>query len=893
MFELNYGYLRLYSKMNTLIRLNKYNITLLFVLWTACAHLSAQDNTFNIAAIRVEGPVTTDKAMIVALSGLSVGQTINIPGQEVTQAIKLLWKQGLFSNIDIQSERYQGKNVFLLIKLEEKPRITKYKILGVKKGDIDELRPKLELRAGSILNDQLETNIQNIVRNYYKEKSFIYPKVILSKVTDSSIPNGVAIQIKIDRGFKYVVKDIVFIDNNKASTSTLKKAMKENKTQASAQLGELFKFKKHLSNPGWDWYDYLGSLTPKNIKNYISEFVQPNIFTGAKYKPEELKQADFASIKEQYATLGYRDAKIVWDTVVEESQQKVKIFIKVDEGKKYYIRNITWVGNTKYPDSILTQILDIRKGDPFDQKKLDQRLQQNPEGGDVSGLYMDDGYLFFRIDPQEVAIVGDSVDYLMRVYEGNQSTINQISISGNVKTNEHVIRRELKLRPGDKFDRSKLIRTQRELAAMGYFNPEGTQIIPKPKEDGTVDIDLIVEEKPNDQLSLSLGYANFFYGQVGMNFTNFSLRNMFNLKTWKPLPSGDGQTLAINVQSSGVLSQIFNVSFTEPWLGGKSPTSLTVAGTHSRFNNPIGNGTNSIFIRNNLSVEVGKRLRWPDDYFVAFFGVTMENNILENNNQFGSDFSTGVVNNLFGRFTLSRNSLNGPIGPQIYPTTGSNLSFSVQATLPYSQIFKSRDLNYEDPKLTNAERWNWIEYHKWKFSTDMYMPIAGNLVARFASRFGTIGSFNSRFGISPFERFRIGGDGLVAWNQFGQETYALRGYDDREVTINKEGDFFQGATVFNKYIFELRYPIMLNPGSSIYTMLFAEAGNGWERFKDFDPFNVKKSYGMGVRFFLPMFGLLGFDYGLGVDKFVPEGLRNASIFDKYGKFRFILSFEPQ
>lgn len=893
MFELNYGYLRLYSKMNTLIRLNKYYITLLFVLWTACAHLSAQDNAFSIAAIRVEGPVTTDKAMIVALSGLSVGQTINIPGQEVTQAIKLLWKQGLFSNIDIQSERYQGKNVFLLIKLEEKPRITKYKILGVKKGDIDELRPKLELRAGSILNDQLETNIQNIVRTYYKEKSFIYPKVILSRDADSSIPNGVAIQIKIDRGYKYVVKDIVFLDNNKVSTSALKKAMKENKTQASAQLGELFKFKKHLSNPGWNWYDYLGSLTPKNIKNYISEFVQPNIFTGAKYKPEELKQADFASIKEQYATLGYRDAKIIWDTVVEESQQKVKIFIKVDEGKKYYIRNITWVGNTKYPDSILTQILDIRKGDPFDQKKLDQRLQQNPEGGDVSGLYMDDGYLFFRIDPQEVAIVGDSVDYLMRVYEGNQSTINQISISGNVKTNEHVIRRELKLRPGDKFDRSKLIRTQRELAAMGYFNPEGTQIIPKPKEDGTVDIDLIVEEKPNDQLSLSLGYANFFYGQVGMNFTNFSLRNMFNLKTWKPLPSGDGQTLAINIQSSGVLSQIFNVSFTEPWLGGKSPTSLTVAGTHSRFNNPTGNGTNSIFIRNNLSVEVGKRLRWPDDYFVAFFGVTMENNILENNNQFGSDFSTGVVNNLFGRFTLSRNSLNGPIGPQIYPTTGSNLSFSVQATLPYSQIFKSRDLNYLDPKLTNAERWNWIEYHKWKFSTDMYMPIAGNLVARFASRFGTIGSFNSRFGISPFERFRIGGDGLVAWNQFGQETYALRGYDDREVTINKEGDFFQGATVFNKYIFELRYPIMLNPGSSIYTMLFAEAGNGWERFKDFDPFNVKKSYGMGVRFFLPMFGLLGFDYGLGVDKFVPEGLRNASIFDKYGKFRFILSFEPQ
>ncbi|MFN7423859.1 MAG: outer membrane protein assembly factor, partial [Chitinophagales bacterium] len=340
-------------------------------------------------------------------------------------------------------------------------------------------------------------------------------------------------------------------------------------------------------------------------------------------------------------------------------------------------------------------------------------------------------------------------------------------------------------------------------------------------------------------------------------------------------------------------SQIFNVSFTEPWLGGKSPTSLTVAGTHSRFSNPLQDGSRSLFIRNNFSVEVGKRLRWPDDYFVAFFGVTMENNILENNNQFGSDFSTGVVNNLYGRFTLTRNSLNGPIGPQIYPTTGSNISFSVQATLPYSKIFSSRMLNYEDPNLSKAQQWNWIEYHKWKFSTDIYMPVAGNLVARFASRFGTIGSFNSRYGISPFERFRIGGDGLVMWNQFGQETYALRGYDEREVTVNREGEFFQGATVFNKYIFELRYPIMLNPGSSIYTMLFAEAGNGWERFKDFDPFNVKKSYGLGVRFFLPMFGLLGFDYGLGVDKYVPPGLQNASIFDKYGKFRFILSFEPQ
>jgi outer membrane protein insertion porin family len=869
----------------------RYFSIFIFTLITLVS--SAQDMQYTIGAIRVQGTKTLDNSMVVALSGMRVGQTIQIPGQDAATAIKLLWKQGLFSHVDIIAERYQGSNIFLLIKVEEKPRVSRYKISGVKKGDIEDIRPKLELRTGSILNDQLETNIFNIVRNFYKEKGFIHPTIKVIKTPDTIVQNGVTLDIKIDRGYKYKVKDIVFIENQKATSTELKKSMKENKTEARLQLSEMLKFKKHLDNPGWNWYDYLGKITPTNLVRYVSEFTQPNVFSGAKFKPDELKQTDFAAIKNHYASLGYRDARITWDTTLEERDHKVKVLIKVEEGRKYYFRNIAWVGNTKYSDSFLSQILDVRKGDVFNQKKLDERLQQSAEGGDVSGLYMDDGYLHFRIDPQEVAIVGDSVDFLMRVYEGAQSTINRINISGNEKTNEHVIRRELKLKPGDKFDRSKLIRTHRELGAMGYFNPEALQIVPKPNDDGTVDIDLVVEEKPNDQLSLSLGYANQFYGQVGINFTNFSLRNMANFKTWKPLPAGDGQTLSLNIQSSGSQSQIFNASFTEPWLGGKRPTSLTLSGTHSRFSSPLGNGTNSTFIRNNLTAEIGSRLRWPDDYFVAFFGVTMENNILENNNQFGNGFSNGNVNNLYGKFTLSRNSLNGPIGPQIYPTTGSNLSFSVQATLPYSQMFSSRKLDYANEGLSSAERWNWIEYHKWKFTTDMYMPVVGNLVARFASRFGTLGYYNSNYGISPFERFRIGGDGLVAWNQFGQETYALRGYDDRQVTINANGEYFQGATVFNKYIFELRYPLMLNPQSSIYGMLFAEAGNGWEKFRDFDPFQVKKSYGMGVRFFLPMFGLLGFDYGLGVDKAVPLGLQNGSIFDKYGKFRFILSFEPQ
>ena len=865
----------------------------LVILLASNSQVFSQEKDYTIAAIKVSGAKTLDNSLIVSFSGLRVGQTITIPGQDAANAIKQLWKQGLFSNIDIQVERFQGDNAFLIIVVEEKPRISRYKITGIRKGEIEDLRPKLELRSGTILNDHMETNIYNIITAYYKEKGFIHPKIEVTKRKDSIIPNGVSLNIDIDRGYRYKIKEVVFIHNENVNSKGLRKSMKENKPAAKFELIEMLKFKKHLGNKGWTWYDYLGNLRPKNVMNYMSEFIRPNIFNAAKYKPEELKQTDFASIKEEYASKGYRDAKILWDTVIEKRDHSVNIYLNVNEGKKYYFRNIKWVGNTKYSDTILTNILDIRKGDVYDGKKLEQKLNQSPEGTDISGLYMDDGYLFFHIDPQEIAVVGDSVDLMMRVYEGNQSVINKVTISGNDKTNERVIRRELKLRPGDKFDRSKLIRTQRELQAMGYFNPEAMQIIPKPNEDGTVDIDIIVEEKPNDQLSLSLGYANTFYGQVGLNFTNFSLRNMFKTKYWKPLPSGDGQNFAINIQSSGSQSQVFNASFTEPWLGGKRPTSLTISGTHSRFAQTFASGPGT-YTRNLISAELGTRLKWPDDYFVAFFGVTLENNVIDNYNAFGiSNFLNGNINNLYGRLTLSRNSLNGPIGPQIYPTTGSNISLSVQATLPYSQIFGSRKLDFKNEALDLGERWNWIEYHKWKFSSDMYMPIVGNLVARMAMRFGTLGYYNKDFGISPFERFRVGGDGLVSFNQFGQETYALRGYNDNEVTINQSGEYFQGATVFNKYILELRYPFMLSPQSSIYGMVFAEAGNGWEKFRYFDPFNVKKAYGVGVRFFLPMFGLLGFDYGLGVDKAVNPAIENSSIFDKYGKFRFILSFEPQ
>ena len=891
LFAKKIAYLQFFFVMMDIKTTIKYHLIVLFLFIASFGY--AQEGEFRIAAIKVQGINTVDNGLVVSFSGLQVGQLISIPGEEIGGAIKNLWKQGIFSYVSIEAERYEKNNVFLVIKIEEKPRISRYKILGIKKGEIDDIRPKLDIRSGTILNDNIKTSIRNAIKEYYKEKAYIYPTIDIVQHPDTIVKNNVWLEIKINKGDKYLVNRIYFLDNKVAGSRALKKSMKENKESAYVDFTNMFKFKQNLNDSGWKWNDYIGGLSVVNIKNYASEFVNPNVFAGAKYNPMTLRLNDFRTIKDYYNSIGHKDAQINWDTTQITKDKKVNIYIKVDEGQRYYYRNLKWKGNTKYSDSILANILNIRKGDVYDSKKLDEKLQQSPDGGDIASLYMDDGYLFFSIEPVEIAVVGDSVDIEFKIYEGTQSTINRINIFGNDKTSEHVIRRELRIKPGDKFDRSKLIRTQREIMALNYFNPEKMQILPKPnQQDGSVDIDLILEEKPSDQLSLSLGYANALYGQVGVNFTNFSVRNITKPKYWKPLPSGDGQTLSINLQSTGLQSQFLNISFTEPWLGGKKPTSLTVSTYNSRINSLSGTTVLGRYIRTGGSVEVGTRLKWPDDYFVIFFGLTFDNNYLNNYNYF-TGITNGNVNNFYGRLTLTRNSLQGPIGPQLYPSSGSNFSFSIQATPPYSSIFSSRNLNYNDPNLSNGDRWNWLEYHKWKFSMETYTPIVGNLVVKFSGAFGTLGSYNSAYGISPFERFRVGGDGLVAFNQYGQETYALRGYADNEVTINSEGQYISGNIVFNKFVTELRYPVSLNPQSTIYAMLFGEAGNGWATMTDYNPFQLKKSFGAGVRFYLPLFGLLGFDSGFGIDKAVPANLENGSFFDKYGKFRFILGFEPK
>lgn len=884
----NIPFLNLISQYFMLYRRLLFLLILVFFL----AEGKAQDGLvkqYEIAAIKVDGTKNLDRAVLISLSGLRVGQTITVPGEEIPNAIKALWNQSLFAHVEINAARFEGSKIFLRIRVEEKARISRYTIRGVRNGEIEDLRKKIELRSGVVLTNHLRASIIRTIKNYFIDKGFIYPNVNIVESQDSLLPGSNLVIIKIDKGSKYKVDRIQFEGNNNITTRPLKKSMKNTKELAKFNIGELVQFKKNLKDPSTTAYQKLGKISILGAYEYASEFINPNIFVGAKFDKNKFEE-DKKSIEAYYNSLGYRDARVTWDTVYSYKPQKLLVRIKIDEGHPYFFRNVRWIGNTKYPDSILTQVLNIKKGEIYNQKKLEEKLTMSQAGDDISALYMDDGYLFFNVIPSEELVGEDSIDLELRVYEGPQAIINKVNIYGNTKTNEKVIRRELRIRPGEKFDRSKLIRTQRELSALGYFDPQQMQINPRPNpENGTVDIDLRVAEKPSDQLELSLGYggAQFgLYGTVGVNFTNFSVKNIFNPKAWSPLPTGDGENLNLRIQANGRQSQMYSVSFTEPWLGGKKPNSLQVSFNRQRFNNVAADTISGSYYRTSGTVELGTRLKWPDDYFTLFGAISYDNTLLSNYSGV-FNFKDGSVNNIFARITLGRNSLSGPVGPQIYPTTGSNIQFSVQATLPYSLIFPSR----QDIPMDNlTERYKFIEYHKWKFSIDWYTPLIGNLVFRANAKFGALGSYSSKFGLSPFERFELGGDGIQFFSLYGKEIYGLRGYETSNIMSSVDPN---GATIFNKYIFELRYPVSLNPSATIYGIVFGEAGNAWSNIREFKPFDLKRSFGVGVRFFLPMFGLLGFDYGIGFDKKITGTAANDPFIDKYGKFRFILGFEPQ
>ncbi len=773
---------------------------------------------YVIGGVMVTGTKFLDEAVLISISGLQVGDTLDVPGEKTSKAISNLWKQGLFSDITLIATRTQGKLIFFELNLQERPRLSKYSFKGVSKSEADKIREKIGLERDKVVTDNVITTTANTVRNFYIDKGYLDAQVKINEIRDTTYANREILEIVVEKNQKVRIRNLDFEGNTAFTEAKLRRSLKDTKEKK--------------------WY---------------------KIFTGAKFMQSKY-DADKSKLLAKYNDKGYRDAAIVSDTVYRTGPRSMEIKLKIHEGNRYYFRNITWIGNTKHTSAELNNILGIKKGDVYNQTALDERLYMNQTGRDVSSLYMDDGYLFFSVTPVEVNVENDSIDLEMRIYEGKQARINKVTVSGNTKTNDRVIMREVRTKPGQLFSRSDIIRTQRELAQLGYFDQEKLGVNPKPNPaDGTVDIDYTVEEKPSDQLELSGGYgANQLVGTLGLAFNNFSARNFFKKGAWRPLPSGDGQRLSLRAQTNGKYFQSYNASFTEPWLGGKKPNSFSVSVYRSIQTNGYKKGDalrQSIYI-NGVSIGLGKRLKKPDDFFTIYHEISYQYYTLEN---YGSTFlfSDGVANNLSFQETISRNSVDAPI----YPRSGSQLSLTLQFTPPYS-LFNSIDYK----TASDREKYKFIEYHKWKFSSLWYTRLAGNLVLHTKIQYGFLGLYNRELGSSPFERFYLGGDGLSGYALDGREIIALRGYENNSVTPRNEYNNTIGGTIFDKYTLELRYPLSLNPSATIYMLAFAEGGNSWLKFKEFNPFSAKRSVGLGVRIFLPVFGLLGLDWGYGLDK---------------------------
>ena len=801
-----------------------------------------QAKDYEIGGIKVTGAQFTEQSAIIGVTGLQVGKKIKFPGPDVPKAIKSLWKLRLFDDVQILKEKTIGDVIFFEISIKERPHITTYSYKGAKKSQHDDLNNIVNrfIPKGTIVTESNKANATFGIEKYYKEKGYLDAVVKIQELADEKRPNGVKLVFDVNRNGRVKIQNIAFEGNTSASARKLRKQM----------------YKTH-----------------RKLK----------IFSSSKLVKDEY-EADKKKILKYYANIGYRDAQITMDTVYREKDGDLQIKMKINEGRRYYFRTIAWKGNSIYDSKVLSQVLGIQKGDIYNQELLEQRLRFSQDGRDVSSLYMDNGYLFFNVDPTEVAIEGDSIDLEMRMYEGPQATIDKVTIKGNDRTSEHVIRRELRTLPGDKFSRALIIRSQREIINLGYFNQEALGInTPVNPQRGTVDIEYKVEEKPSDQLELSAGWGGFgVVGTLGVSFNNFSIRNIFNKEAWSPLPQGDGQRLSIRAQSNGKFFQSYNASFTEPWLGGKKPQSFTVSGAYTKYANIY--EANSFFAIFQGTVSLGKRLKWPDDNFISTTSLEYQQYNI-NNYAFGG-LTNGVFNNVNISQTISRTSISDPL----FPKNGSKVTLILQATPPYSYLNNKR---YKD--LSEQDKFKWVEYYKWRFNAEWYTPIIGKLVLKTDAKMGSLGYYNKYVGYAPFGRFVVGGDGLAnrQIGLTGNELLALRGYNTEDLPANQSSGSSTlggGGTTFAKYTVELRYPISLNPSSTIYVHAFAQGGNVWTSLKDFRPFDLKRSAGMGLRVFLPMFGTLGFDYGIGFDK--PELKATSKKWTDYGRFGIILGFEP-
>ncbi|MDT8400237.1 MAG: outer membrane protein assembly factor BamA [Bacteroidales bacterium] len=773
---------------------------------------------YVVGDITVSGVKYLDTNAIVGLSGIRKYSRILVPGEVITNAVQKLWSQGLFSDVKISATEIRSDTIFLNIYLGERARISSVEYFGIKQNEVQDVTDKVNLMAGSQVTDHVISNTISIIKDHFIEKGFLNTDVRIIQKDDPQTPNSIKINVHIDKNDRVKIDDIVFEGNEAFPDKRLRRVMKNTKKQ--------------------------------NL----------NIFKASKYIEDKYEE-DKESLVTFYNENGYRDFRILNDTVIDISDDKVVMAIMLDEGRQYHFGDIEWVGNSIYPKGLLTQVLNINKGDIYNQTLLNERLNYDEDA--VSSLYLNNGYLFSSLMPVEKDIANDSIDLEIRIHEGEQATLNRVIIKGNTRTNEHVVRRELYTRPGDLFSKDAIIRSARQVAVLGHFDPE--KINPQPlmnPAEGTVDLEYPLEETANDQFEISGGWgAGMLVGTVGVRFNNFAMKNFFKPSEWRPYPSGDGQSLSIRAQSNGRIYQSYNISFMEPWLGGEKPNSFTVSAYRSVMTNGDKRGVESrqSMIIDGVSTGLGKRLAWPDDFFSLYAELGYQRYNLDNYDYYNFLFRNGEANMLSLTTRLTRFSTAPSL---IYPRRGSSFSLSLQLTPPYS-LLNGKD--YSD--ASDQEKYRWIEFHKWVFKGDYYYELFDKFVMNTRVSFGYLGNYNKDIGPSPFENFYLGGDGMTGYSFYGRDVIALRGYENGSLTptIIKDNKRVYVGNVYSKLTFELRYPLTLNPQATIYLLTFLEAGKSWYELKEFNPFKMHRSAGVGLRANLPMFGLLGIDWAYGFD----------------------------
>ena len=840
-------------------------LLLITTTFTIAQDISYEDgNKYILGGLEVTGLQSYNEQTVKTYTGLRVGQPITLPGEEISAIINKLWGLELFTDIDFYITDIQGQNVFLELVILERPTLSNVTMKGVKDRKVDEILKDTDLKKGKKITESLIANSKNYIQNKFKKKGYYNTKVHIITVKDTSETNARGMVVNVHKGDKVKIKDIVFEGNDKLTAKKLRKTLKKTKKK---KLGRFWKKSKFIED------DY---------------------------------ENDLSLLVDAYAESGYRDARILSDTILNVNKKNIQIKIKVEEGNKYYFGDIDFVGNSVYTDRVLNRVLGIKKGSTYNGVLLRERIADDskPDANDVTSLYQNNGYLFSSINPVEVSAANDTINFEIRIVEGKETFLNHVTISGNDKTNDHVIYRELRTRPGQKYNKSDIIRSIRELGQLGFFDAEQIKpdiINPRPNE-GTVDLAYSLVESGSSQIELQGGYGGGgFIGTLGLSFSNFSLKNILNGEAYKPVPMGDGQTFALRVQASRTF-RVYSLNFAEPWLGGKKPVRFNLSLSRTQqfgasFSNSgrVEVNKDQGFSITGISAGLAKRVQWPDDFFTISHSVGYQLYEFDNYNIGLFNFGNGKSNAFTYTLGISRNALNGG---RIYPRGGSNFEFTAKLTPPYS-MFNDKDFNalraesaalfaeiitldpnanqQEIAELTSQrekleeERFKWLEYYKLKFKGDWYTTLVGDLVLRTNAEFGFLGNYNSDVGDVPFERFYLGGDGMGNFTLDGREVIQLRGYENQAltpfITDPDTGRSVQdGALTYNKFSLELRYPLTLKPSASIYGVAFLEGGNAFNNFQDFNPFQLKRSAGVGLRIFMPAFGLLGIDFGYGFDQ---------------------------